>query len=545
MIDQDATSSDMPYKGITWVDNKTILTLTSGFLASGYTHTLNPYQGCAFAGAACGIFCYAQHQYTITRGRPWGLYGAKLHIRDAYQHDYDHLKRPQRGEPKPLKIFMASSTDPYVPHEQRLGLTRAILEEMQTRPPDVLVLQTHTILIQRDLDLIQELARRCELWVSITVETDMERVPGFPAHASSPAKRLETLKLFRDAGVPTQATISPLMPLADPQTFAWKLDKACDRVILDHYLLGDGTHGARTRRTNFIPLLEQAGYGEWARLEKFWEVRDMLAGVLGEHRVLVSAEGFNAVGINRQPTSDPSDNFQSTTGEDLMAVQVNDASPDLRKRARGAAQWFNGSETWVPLARVLTEIKAGKVFRAWGFRSFSRYVQDELDLTKSGASELVLAYNYTGFHHPERLEKSSAAEHFPIPTYTTVAMLARQVTRLSDDVMEVLDTALFAGTLKRPGLKEAIRKALPQQQTSTDPTVMDSSEGNAELQQESRRPTDALQSFLGFLDVEVLRDQVTLVFDGWAEAAISERRQLFVRLIALLDQLEAIQQAIP
>jgi DNA repair photolyase len=172
---------------------------------------------------------------------------------------------------------------------------------MQQRAPDVLVIQTHTTLVIRDLDLIQPLSKCCEVWVSITCETDMDPVPGFPPHASRPAKRLETLKHFRDAGVQTQATVSPLMPLVDAHSFARALDAACDRVVLDHYLLGDGTHGARTKRTNFLDLLEKAGFGEWTRLEKFWEVRDTLASVLGVERVLVSAEGFNAVG-ERKPS---------------------------------------------------------------------------------------------------------------------------------------------------------------------------------------------------------------------------------------------------
>jgi DNA repair photolyase len=279
-----------------YIDNKGILTKTSGFLAKGYTHTCNPYVGCAFAGALCGTFCYAKSQHWITRGRPWELYGAKQNIRNAYQRDYDRIKHPRNGSPHSLRIYMASSTGPYVPQEKTLGLTRAILEEMQRRPPDVLVIQTHTTLINRDLDLIQSLSQRCELWVSITCETDMDPVPGFPPHASRPAKRLETLKRFRDTGVATQATISPLMPLADPEQFAHALEAACDRVVLDHYLLGDGSHGARTKRTNFLALLEQAGFGQWTGLDKFWEVRDLLARVLGDARVLVSAEGFNAVG---------------------------------------------------------------------------------------------------------------------------------------------------------------------------------------------------------------------------------------------------------
>jgi len=274
-----------------------ILTPTSGFLKTGYTHTINVYQGCSFAGALCGTFCYAQHNRWITKGRAWGLYGAKRYLRETYCRDYDRIKRPKRGAPKPLKIYMSSSTDPYLPQEKRLRLTRSLLDEMRERSPDVLVVQSHHTLIDRDLDLIAELAKLFELWISLTVETDMDAVPGFPPHASPPARRLETLRRFRDRGILTQATVSPLLPLANPQAFAGQLDAACDRVIIDHYLIGDGSpNGWRTKRTSFAERLEQAGFGAWNELAKLWEIRDLFAAVLGETRVLIGCNGFNAVG---------------------------------------------------------------------------------------------------------------------------------------------------------------------------------------------------------------------------------------------------------
>lgn len=58
----------------------------------------------------------------------------------------------------------------------------------------------------------------------------------------------------------------------------------------------DGSGGLRTKRTDFVQRLEQAGFSEWTTLDKLWEVRDFLAAVLGADRVLVSCEGFNAVG---------------------------------------------------------------------------------------------------------------------------------------------------------------------------------------------------------------------------------------------------------
>ena len=59
-------------------------------------------------------------------------------------------------------------------------------------------------------------------------KSTLVQLPGFPPHASRPARRLDTLKRFHDDGVQTQATVSPLMPLADPQAFARALDIACD-----------------------------------------------------------------------------------------------------------------------------------------------------------------------------------------------------------------------------------------------------------------------------------------------------------------------------
>jgi hypothetical protein len=131
----------------------------------------------------------------------------------------------------------------------------------------------------------------------LTVETDMDPVPGFPPHASPPARRLATLARFRARGVPTQATVSPLLPVADLDAFARRLDAACDRVILDHYLIGDGSpNGWRTRRTGFAEQLDRAGFGEWNDLATLWTVRDRFAGILGADRVLVGSQGFNAVG---------------------------------------------------------------------------------------------------------------------------------------------------------------------------------------------------------------------------------------------------------
>jgi len=95
--------------------------------------------------------------------------------------------------------------------------------------------------------------------------------------------------------VQAQATISPLCPIENVESFALALGAACDRVIVDHYLLGDGSQGSRTKRTRFPQLLTAAGYGDWNTVEKYREVVAEFREILGHRRVLESMTGFNDV----------------------------------------------------------------------------------------------------------------------------------------------------------------------------------------------------------------------------------------------------------
>lgn len=280
----------------TEISCKTILNPTGGFLGQGFTHTINLYRGCALGNTLCGLYCYAQWNPYHVRGRRWGRF---LDVKDgavqAYCAQYDRLKTS--GNSKPIRIFMSSVTEPYPPQERTLRRTRALLEAMVDRPPDLLAIQTHTPLVVEDLSLLRELQRQCDVRVHITVETDKPKLPAsFPNQAYSPRSRIQALHALRAAGLDSVATVSPLLPLDDPRRFAGELEQACTRVILDHYLLGDGSkEGQRTKQTALPRLLHEAGFEEWTTLEKFREIVDLFRIVFGEpERVGVSREGFNA-----------------------------------------------------------------------------------------------------------------------------------------------------------------------------------------------------------------------------------------------------------
>ncbi len=278
---------------------RSILTRTGGFLRRGYSHTVNPYGGCAFGGALCGMPCYAQHNTWVTQGRAWGSFlDVKVNAAGLYREQAPRERRwaSRRGG---LRIYMSSVTDPYVPQERSYRITRGLLEAMLDLPPDRLVLQTHTPYPLWDLEALRALARRvADLCVNISVETDREQMgDGFPPHATPLGERIEALGRLRQAGIRTVAVVAPMLPIDDPGAFARRLGEAADRVLLDHFLLGDGSpNGLRTQRTGFPARLEAAGLSAWTSLDRFEEICATFRDVLGSERVLVSCEGFNAPG---------------------------------------------------------------------------------------------------------------------------------------------------------------------------------------------------------------------------------------------------------
>jgi len=266
------------------VSCRTILNRTGGFLHN-FTHSLNPYRGCGYANSLCGVGCYAPA--VLRDKRPWGSYlEAKTNAAEVYARDIRRERR--RG---PVRIFMASVTDPYVPQEKRLGITRGLLEAMVESPPDKLVLQTHAPHPTRDIDLLEKLP--CA--VQISIETDKTAIPGLPPHAYTPAARLAALRTLKQAGLDAVGVVAPLLPLDDPEAFAQRLDHACSRVIVDHYLVGDGSkNGARTKRRGLPAILQAHGSGRWTTLEVLDETVRIFRDILGPGRVGVSVYGFNA-----------------------------------------------------------------------------------------------------------------------------------------------------------------------------------------------------------------------------------------------------------
>jgi DNA repair photolyase len=263
--------------------SKSILTPGRGLL-NEYSHSLNPYAGCAFGCSYCYV---RQLPVSLFREDEWGTWvDIKTNAAELLRKEL--IKAKKKG---PVTIFMSSATDPYQPIEAKTLLTRRLLEVMLEVQPDFLFVQTRSPLVRRDLDLFKRFGDKIR--ISMTIETDKEEIrKAFAPTAPPIPARMNALKEITEAGVLTQATISPLLPCS--REFPKKLKHLASRITIDDFWMGDGSGGKRTEKLGIYSIYEQLGMGKWYNPAAHKVVLKMLNEELeGTVEVLVSQNGFS------------------------------------------------------------------------------------------------------------------------------------------------------------------------------------------------------------------------------------------------------------
>lgn len=272
------------------VQAKSILNPTGGFLST-YTHSLNAYQGCAFGKNSCP-YCYVRAM-PVQRfsGKRWGDWvKAKLNAPELLRQELDKAKR--KGEFGNLRIFMSTATDPYQGAEARFKITRGILEVFaEAGEFGLLVVQTRSPLVERDMDLLVRLGNRA--WLSFTVETNREDVRRQITPASpSIERRLLTLERMKQAGIRVQAAISPVLP-CDAEEFAELIAPRTTRAVVDTLIHGDGAGGRRSAELGMPQLLRSLGFENWLAEDAHIPLLNALRRRMGDDQVGFSQQGFN------------------------------------------------------------------------------------------------------------------------------------------------------------------------------------------------------------------------------------------------------------
>jgi len=172
-----------------------------------FAWTINPYRGCEFG---CH-YCYARYTHEFMEMWDSRDFERKIYAKtDAPEHLRAELRQ---GRDKGLPIALGTATDPYQPAEKQFEITRRILAVFTEFQGLDLSVTTKSVLILRDLDLLQALAGRHRFSVHMTVTTLDERLARLmEPKAPTPTQRLEAVRKLAQAGIRVGVNAMPVLP---------------------------------------------------------------------------------------------------------------------------------------------------------------------------------------------------------------------------------------------------------------------------------------------------------------------------------------------
>jgi len=190
-----------------------------------FDQSINPYKGCEHG---C-TYCYARPTHCYL-GHSAGLdFETQLYAKpNAAELLVAELAKPSY---KPATIALGSNTDPYQPIERQLGITRQILEvlEMARHPVGIV---TKSASIVRDIDILSRMARDGLVKVALSVTTlDRKLARSMEPRASTPSRRLDTLRQLDEAGVPTAVMVAPVIPALNDHEIERILEVAAEAGV--------------------------------------------------------------------------------------------------------------------------------------------------------------------------------------------------------------------------------------------------------------------------------------------------------------------------
>ena len=122
------------------------------------------------------------------------------------------LEKALLSKKKRCMIGTGAMTDPYLPLEEQLRMTRGALEILERHGFGVAI-QTKSARILRDLDLLTKIHEKSKAVVQMTLTTHEDALCRLlEPNVSVTSERLAALKQFRDAGIPTVVWLCPILP---------------------------------------------------------------------------------------------------------------------------------------------------------------------------------------------------------------------------------------------------------------------------------------------------------------------------------------------
>ncbi len=187
-----------------------------------FDRSINPYRGCEHG---C-IYCFARPTHAYLGLSP----GVDFETRLFAKSNAAELLARELAAPGyvPKAIAMGTNTDPYQPLEKRTRITRSILEVLCDFNHPVGIV-TKSSLVLRDLDILAPMAERGLVKVAVSVTTlDRKLARTMEPRASTPSRRLETIRILTEAGVPAGVMFAPVIPALNDEEMEAVLGAAKD-----------------------------------------------------------------------------------------------------------------------------------------------------------------------------------------------------------------------------------------------------------------------------------------------------------------------------
>lgn len=122
------------------------------------------------------------------------------------------LENALRAKRNPCMIGTGAMSDPYIPLEQQLQLTRKALQLIEKYGFGIAI-QTKSPSILRDLDVLKQIHDRTKAVVQITLTTwNDELCRVLEPNVAVTSQRIAALKKFQESGIPTVVWLCPILP---------------------------------------------------------------------------------------------------------------------------------------------------------------------------------------------------------------------------------------------------------------------------------------------------------------------------------------------